>query len=85
MALFTRRGGDNGEPDDALGGVLLLELLHIPAGVVLFHERAFVIEPFENDEFAAEVGQFVGGALGVGEGEFGGGFAGRDGSGGLET
>jgi len=79
MALLAGGGGDNGKPDHAFRGVLLLELLHIAAGVVLFHERAFVIEPFENDEFAAEVGQFVGSALGVGEGEFRGGFAGFNG------
>jgi hypothetical protein len=46
---------------------------------VLLHEGAFVVEPFEDDEFAAEVGEFVGGALGVGEGEFRGGFAGFNG------
>jgi len=79
MALFARRGGDDGEPDDALGGVLLLELLHIPAGVVLFHEGALVVEPFQDDKFTAEVGKLVGRTLGVGEGEFRGGFAGFNG------
>jgi hypothetical protein len=38
-----------------------------------------VVEPFEDDEFAAEVGKLVGGTLGVGEGEFRGGFAGFNG------
>jgi hypothetical protein len=42
---------------------------------VFLHEGAFVVEPFEDDEFAAEVGQFVGGTLGVGEGEFRGDLA----------
>jgi hypothetical protein len=36
---------------------------------VFLHEGAFVVEPFENDEFAAKVGEFVGGAFGVGEGK----------------
>ena len=31
VALFARGGGDDGEPNDSLGGVLLLELLHVSA------------------------------------------------------
>jgi hypothetical protein len=80
--LFAGGGGDDGEPDHALGGVLLLELLHVTAGIVFLNEGAFVVEPFENDEFAAKVGEFVGGALGVGKGEFRGilaGFGGGEG------
>jgi len=46
---------------------------------VLFYEGAFVVKPFEDDEFTAEVGEVVRGALGVGEGEFRSGFAGFNG------
>ena len=55
------------------------------AGVMLFHEGAFVVEPFEDDEFAAEVGEFMGSAFGVGEGEFGRLLAGLDSGGGGES
>ena len=79
VALFAGGGGDDGKPDHALGGVLLLELLHIAAGIVFFDEGTLMIEPFEDDELAAEVGEFVGGALRVRQGEVGSGFAGLDG------
>ena len=82
--LFAGGGGNDGEPDHPLGGVLLLKPLHVAAGVVLFHKGAFVVEPFEDDEFAAEVGEFVGGAFGVGEGEFWGRLARLDCGGGRE-
>ena len=78
VALLAGGGRDDGEPDDALGGIFLLEFLHVAAGVMLFHERAFVIEPFEDDELAAETGKFVGSALGVVEGEVRGLLAGLD-------
>lgn len=48
-------GGDDGQPDDSLGGVLFLQLLHVTAGVLFFDKRAVMIEPFEDDEFAAKV------------------------------
>ena len=84
VALFAGGRGDDGEPDHPLGGVLLLKPLHAAAGVVLFHKGAFVVEPFEDDKFAAEVGEFVGGAFGVGEGEFWGRLARLDCGGGRE-
>jgi len=43
-----------------------------------------VVEPFEDDEFAAEVGKLVGGSLGVRQGEVGRLLAGFHGGGGSE-
>ena len=54
VALLARSGGADGEPDDALAGVLLLQLLHVSAAVVLADERTLEIHPLEHDEFAPE-------------------------------
>ena len=75
VTLFARSGGDDGEPDHAFGGVLPLEFLHVTAGIVFLDERTFMVEPFEDDKFSAEVGEFVGGTLRIGQGEFWGDLA----------
>ena len=52
IALCPGGIGINRQPYDAFAGVFLLQLLHVAAAVMLFHERAFRIEPFEHDSLA---------------------------------
>lgn len=69
VSLLARAGRNDGEPDDIFAGEFFLQLLHVARGVVLHDKRTAVIEPFENDKLAFEVGEFVFLAVGVGEGE----------------
>ncbi len=48
----SRRVGIDRQPDNAFTGVFFLQLLHVAAAVMLFHERAFRIEPLQHDVFA---------------------------------
>src|ERR1700735_3390775 len=74
-ALSARSRREDGEPDDSFGGPLLLEVLHVAAGVVLTGVGAAVVGPFEDYEFTAVLGELVGLAVGVGGGEVRGGVA----------
>lgn len=75
MALFAGSGGTDREPDDAVGSGGVLELLHITRAVVFDDKGAAVVDPFQDDGFAFEVGKTVGLAGGVGEGEVRGGLS----------
>ena len=76
ISLRARRGGINRQPDDSFAGEFLLQGLHVVARVVLLHERAARVEPFQNDVFAL-VNRLTNGfcRLAVGEGEVGRGRA----------
>src|SRR5947208_14697039 len=52
IALSPGGTGINRQPYDAFAGVFLLQLLHVAAAVMLLHERAFGIKPFQYDSFA---------------------------------
>jgi len=75
VALFAGSGGDDGKPDNVLAGVFLLQFLHAIAVIVLLDEGAAVVKPLEDNELAFEVREVVGLAVGIGEGECGGGLS----------
>src|SRR6266478_1999233 len=54
FCLWSRAGrvGIDGQPNDPFVRILVLQLLHVTAAVMLFHKWAFRIEPFEHDIFA---------------------------------
>ena len=55
MCLPPGRRRIDRQPDDAFAGELLLQLLHVFALVVLLHEGAARIEPFQDDVFPLEI------------------------------
>ena len=57
------------QPDDLARAPFLLQPLHVAAGIVLAHERAFGVGPLEHDVLAAVVGELHRLAGGVGERE----------------
>src|SRR5207247_10183474 len=59
--------GIDGKPDNSFACVLILQFLHVAAAVMLLHERAFRIKPFEHDIFAFVLRKRVRTALRVGE------------------
>lgn len=74
VPLFAGGGRADGKPNDAIGGRGSLQFLHIAGGVVLYDEGATMIDPFEHDGFAFEIGEVVGLAAGIGEGKGRGGL-----------
>src|SRR5688572_29912548 len=78
-ALLTRRARIHGEPNHAVGGMLLCRIDERSLRVRSLDEGALGIEPFEDDELAAEVREPNRLAVDVGEGEVGGLLADRSG------
>jgi len=52
VALFSRSGRDDGEPDDSFCGVLFLEGLHVSDRIMFFDEGTFRVHPLQNDELS---------------------------------
>jgi len=60
VALESRRGRIDREPDDSLAGEFFLELLHIAAAVMFLHVRALWIKPLQHNVFAFVLRQRLG-------------------------
>ena len=67
IAFRAGRIGIDGQPDHSFTRVLILQFLHVAAAVMLLHEWAFRIKPFEHDIFALVLRKRVGAALRVRE------------------
>ena len=52
VALFSRSGRDDREPDDSFCGVLFLEGLHVSDRIMFFDEGTFRVHPLQNDELS---------------------------------
>ena len=74
-ALVTRGAGIDAQPDDALGGLLLLQVLHGVAVVKLVDEGTLRVGPFQHDELALVLGEGVRLAVGALQREVGDGLA----------
>ena len=59
VSLVSGRVGIDRQPDHAFAGKFALQLLHVAAAVMLFHKRAFGIEPFQHHIFAFVFGKAV--------------------------
>ena len=57
IAFLIGRVRIDREPGDTFTRKILLQLLHVAAAVMFFHERALGIEPLEHDIFSFEVGK----------------------------
>ena len=77
IAFGAGRVGIDGQPNDTFASVLSLQLLHVVAAVMLFHERAFRIKPLEHDVFAFVLRERLRLAIGVRSREIGRGAADR--------
>ena len=77
VAFATGRVRINRQPDNAFAGIFLLQLLHVAAAVMFFHERALGIKPFEDDVFTFVFGERLRLAVGVRRREVGRGGANR--------
>ena len=82
LACLRRR--IDGDPDDALGRVIGLEFLHVAGAVMLLHERAAEVDPFEDDDLALQFAERDGFAVQVFRVERGSGLADFGGGGGDE-
>jgi hypothetical protein len=67
IAFRAGRIGIDGQPDHSFARILILQFLHVAAAVMLLHERAFRVKPFEHDIFALVLRKRVGAALRVRE------------------
>jgi hypothetical protein len=85
MALLAGGAGIDAEPDRARGPRGCLRLLHVAAAIMLLHERAAGVIPFEHHHLALEVGELDDPPVGIVQLEVGRGLTherGRRGGGG---
>jgi len=65
IAFRAGRIGIDGQPDHSFARILILQFLHVATAVMLLHERAFRIKPFEHHIFALVLRKRVGATLRV--------------------
>src|SRR6185312_3454501 len=71
-SLHARSGRDYSEPDHAFVSPLLLELLHVPALIMLAGVRASLIVPFQDHVLAFVIGELLRLSVIINGGEAGG-------------